>query len=147
MEVVVKAKDIEPGEMYALKPWHRPDQPLRAVRAIRADGPSLVYEGPGGEEWTGALSRVVGPWRPHAEAREAARRAVERLAKALELRWPSQRGYNAYAVEHGYTDFRIQVLCTAQQADCLAGSISAPPTTADESGSGAGTPEPPIGSN
>ncbi|MUN38732.1 hypothetical protein [Actinomadura litoris] len=126
MEVIVKGKDIEAGELYALKPWHRPDEPLRAVRAIRAEGGSLVYEGRGSEEWTGALSRVVGLWRPHAEARDAARRAVERLTKALELRWPGPQGYNAYAVEYGYMDFRVQVECTAQQADCLADAVSAP---------------------
>ncbi|WP_433188717.1 hypothetical protein [Actinoallomurus sp. CA-150999] len=139
-------KDVEPGGLYALRPWQKRGKPLRCVRAIRAEGASLVYEGPDGQEWLGNLSRVVGPWQPHEDARLAAREAVEELYQAQESH-PGRMVFGcAVAVEHGYRDFRIHVTCELEEAQRLAELISVPQRT-DDSGSGAGTPEPPIESS
>lgn len=144
----MKGKDIEPGTLYALRPWDAPGKPLRSVKAIRAEGRSLVYEGPDGEEWHGALSRVAGPWQPHEDALRAAHDATERLYRAHEPRSGEQSVFErAVVVERGYRDFRIRLTCAVDQTQRLAELLSARPRNCDDGGSGAGTPKPPTGSN
>ncbi len=114
---VMNRSGITPGHAYALLPWREGASDLQKVTAIRVDGADLVYEGPVGDERKAHLSRISGPWEPHAEVREQADCSARELLAAD----PHHGFFNRVDVfERGYADFLVLADCSARHAHALA---------------------------
>jgi hypothetical protein len=129
----VKGAEVVPGELYAILPsrMDRDDAPIRPGTAVSVErGGMLAYLDDHDVARTAHLSRVAGPWRPHAESRDRAAAAAGQLATEAGIAGDGLApvdgaGGRAYVVCVGYARHLVVAELAADAAARLAAQLGA----------------------